>query len=70
MKRIEDWREDELNEEQLKIYKEIANGPRGKVVGPIRVWLNNPKFAAVAQEVGKYARYESSLPPILSELAI
>ena len=70
MKRIEDWSLDELNDEQLKIYKEIVDGPRGSVVGPIKVWLNNPKFAASAQEVGKYVRYESSLPPILSELAI
>jgi 4-carboxymuconolactone decarboxylase len=70
MKRIEDWGIDDLNDEQLEIYQEIVNGPRGNVVGPIRVWLNNPKFAKSAQAVGKYARYESSLPSALSELAI
>ena len=70
MKRIVDWSLSQLSDEQLKIYKEIAEGPRGSVVGPLKVWLNNPKFAASAQELGKYARYESSLPPILSELAI
>jgi hypothetical protein len=47
MKRITDWRVDELNSEQLDIYKEIINGPRGNVVGPIRVWLNNPNFAII-----------------------
>ena len=70
MKRVVDWSLDQLTDEQLKIYKEIAEGPRGSVVGPLKVWLNNPKFAASAQELGKYTRYESSLPPILSELAI
>ena len=70
MKRITDWRVDELNNEQLDIYKEIINGPRGNVLGPIRVWLNNPNFAKYAQAVGKYVRYESSLPTALSELAI
>ena len=65
-----DWRLDQLTDEQLMIYKKIVEGPRGSVVGPLKVWLNNPKFAASAQELGKYARYESSLPPILSELAI
>ena len=70
MKRITDWRVDELNNEQLDIYKEIINGPRGNVLGPIRVWLNNPNFAKYAQAVGKYVRYESSLSPALSELAI
>ena len=70
MKRVVDWSLDQLTDEQLKIYKEIVEGPRGSVVGPLKVWLNNPKFAASAQELGKYARYESSLPPILSELAI
>lgn len=70
MGRIEDWEENELSEEQLIIYKEIINGPRGNVVGPIRIWLNNPKFASCAQALGKYVRYETSLPNSLSELAI
>ena len=70
MSRIKDWKLEDLNTEQLEIYNEIVNGPRGSVVGPIRVWLNNPKFAKNAQKVGQYIRYESSLPSRLSELAI
>tara|TARA_B100000579_G_scaffold233477_1_gene191393 strand:+ start:540 stop:1115 length:576 start_codon:yes stop_codon:yes gene_type:complete len=70
MNRIEDWSVEELNEQQLEIYNDILNGPRGCVVGPIKVWLNNPKFAQLGQKMGKYARYESSLSPILSELVI
>ena len=70
MMRIEDWDEGNLSEEQLIIYKEIINGPRGNVVGPLRIWLNNAKFASCAQALGQYARYDSNLPTTLSELAI
>lgn len=70
MSRIKDWKLEDLSDEQLEIYNEIVNGPRGDVVGPIKVWLNNPKFAKNAQKVGQYIRYESSLPARLSELAI
>ena len=70
MMRIEDWDEENLSEEQLIIYKEIINGPRGNVVGPLRIWLNNAKFASCAQALGQYARYDSNLPTTLSELAI
>ena len=48
----------------------ILAGPRGKVVGPLKVWLNNPGLAEHAQALGAYARFNSSLPPRLSELAI
>ena len=51
MKRLVDWSLDQLTDEQLKIYKEIAEGPRGSVVGPLKIWLNNPKFASSAQAV-------------------
>ena len=68
--RIKDWNKEDLSEEQLSIYKEIINGPRGNVIGPIRIWLNNPQFALCAQALGKYARYESNLSSALSELAI
>ncbi len=70
MMRIKDWKEEDLSEEQLIVYKEIMNGPRGNVVGPIRIWLNNAKFASCAQALGKYVRYESNLSTALSELAI
>ncbi len=70
MSRIKDWHKNELSEEQLKVYKEIINGPRGEVIGPLKIWINNPKFASCAQKVGKYVRYESNLETSLSELAI
>ncbi len=56
--------------EQKKVHDAILAGPRGKVVGPLKVWLNNPGLAEHAQALGAYARFGSSLPPRLSELAI
>ena len=70
MQRLKDWTVEDLNEEQKKVHDEIVNGPRGRVVGPLRIWLNNPKLAKVAQQVGAYARYGTSLDNSLSELAI
>jgi 4-carboxymuconolactone decarboxylase len=55
---------------QKKVHEAILAGPRGKVVGPLKVWLNNPGLAEHAQALGAYARFNSSLPPRLSELAI
>jgi len=56
--------------EQKKVHEAILAGPRGKVVGPLKVWLNNPGLAEHAQALGAYTRFNSSLPPRLSELAI
>ncbi len=70
MQRLKDWQKEELNSEQRQVYDDIVNGPRGKVVGPLRIWLNNPKLATCAQKLGAYARYGTSLDNSLSELAI
>jgi 4-carboxymuconolactone decarboxylase len=70
MPRLPDFDADRLSPEQRKVYNAIVAGPRGKVEGPLRVWLNSPEFAARAQELGAFCRYRTSLPPRLSELAI
>ena len=70
MTRIKDWTVENLNTEQKEIHDTIVNGPRGHVVGPLRIWLNNPGLARSAQTVGEYARYGTSLSKGLSELAI
>ena len=70
MTRIKDWAVENLTEEQKKIHDTIVSGPRGHVVGPLRIWLNNPGLARSAQTVGEYARYGTSLSKGLSELAI
>lgn len=70
MARIPDLDEVEMDARQRRIYDEIVAGPRGEVVGPLRVWLRSPELADKAQQLGAFARYGSSLPPHLSELAI
>ena len=70
MARIKDWKVEDLTKEQKEIHDTIVSGPRGHVVGPLRIWLNNPGLARSAQSVGEYARYGTSLSKGLSELAI
>jgi 4-carboxymuconolactone decarboxylase len=59
-----------LTAEQKPVYDAIASGPRGRVQGPLAIWLRRPQLADKAQALGRYCRYDSSLPKRLSELAI
>ena len=59
-----------FTDKQKEVYRAIENGPRGRVAGPLRIWMRNPELAANAQALGQYARFDSSLSPQLSELAI
>ena len=59
-----------LTPRQREVHDAIARGPRGHVRGPLALWLHRPELAAAAQALGQYCRYDSSLPPRLSELAI
>jgi 4-carboxymuconolactone decarboxylase len=59
-----------LTERQREVYDQIVSGPRGRVQGPLRVWLHTPDFAERAQALGAYCRYGTRLPQRLSELAI
>lgn len=60
----------QMSPEQKRIHDMIASGPRGQVRGPLAVWLHRPALAEPAQALGRYCRYETSLPPRLSEWAI
>ncbi|HVZ13895.1 MAG TPA: carboxymuconolactone decarboxylase family protein, partial [Bauldia sp.] len=68
--RISDIDEASLTPDQQRVFAAIKAGPRGVVVGPLRVWLHSPRLAEKAQELGAFCRYGTSLPPVLSELAI
>jgi 4-carboxymuconolactone decarboxylase len=70
MSRLPDLHYDDMSAEQQRVHDEIASGPRGNVVGPLRVWLHSPGLATHAQKLGAYARFGSRLPPELSEIAI
>ena len=70
MSRLPELDPAKFSPEQKKVHEAVLAGPRGKVVGPIKVWLKNPGLAEHAQALGAYCRFNSSLPPRLSELAI
>src|SRR3954469_14308852 len=70
MSRLPQLEPEKFSPEQKKGHEAILKGPSGKVVGPLKAWLNNPGLAEHAQALGAYARFNSSLPPRLSELAI
>ncbi len=59
-----------LTPRQKEVYDAIASPPRGRVRGPLAVWLARPELADRAQSFGRYCRYDTSLPSELSELAI
>ena len=70
MPRLPDLDPATLDADQKRIHDEIASGPRGKVEGPLRVWLTSAGLADKAQALGAFCRYGTTLPPRLSELAI
>lgn len=59
-----------MSEKQKKVFDDIVSGPRGRLVGPLRVVLHNPDLADVWQQFGASLRYFTSVPRKLSELAI
>lgn len=70
MSRLDTPELDTLSPEQLEVHKAISSGPRGGVQGPLGIWLRRPELASRAQALGCYCRFDSSLEPRLSELAI
>ena len=70
MSRIPDLPREAMTDEQRRIHDAIVDGPRGQIQGPLKIWLQSPGLADVAQKLGAYIRFGSLLPPRLSELAI
>jgi len=53
----------------LALRDAIYSGPRGvrkKLTGPFQIWLNAPDLGLLAQALGAYCRYKTSLSPRLS----
>jgi 4-carboxymuconolactone decarboxylase len=61
---------DQTSPEQKQIWDEVAAGPRGKMHGPFFIWLHSPELLSRGEKLGLYARFQSSLPPRISELCI
>ena len=70
MVRLQTIENKDMTERQKQIHDEIVSGPRGQVRGPLAIWLYRPELADRAQSLGQYCRYDTSLEPRLSELAI
>jgi 4-carboxymuconolactone decarboxylase len=58
--------------EQKALADSIKSGPRGtfKLSGPFAIYLHSPAFGELAQKLGGHVRFNTSVPPRLSEFAI
>lgn len=61
---------DSLSPAQAEVVAEVVSGKRGKVPAPMIAWLRNPELARRGQRLGELLRFETTLEPALSELAI
>jgi 4-carboxymuconolactone decarboxylase len=61
---------EQLTPEQQAACDEAMSGLRGRVPAPMIAWLRNPELARRAQRLGELLRYQTTLEPRLSELAI
>lgn len=61
---------EQLSAEQKAAWDEVVAGPRKKMHGPFFIWLHSPELLSRGQNLGLYSRFQSSLPPRLSELCI
>jgi len=59
-----------MTEEQRRVHDRVVSGRRGRLRGPLRAALYNPELADRWQALGELLRYNTTLPPRLSELAI
>jgi 4-carboxymuconolactone decarboxylase len=61
---------DKMTDGQKKAAEEVVAGPRGALVGPFIPLLRSPEFMSRLQKTGAYLRFNSSLPPKISEFVI
>lgn len=59
-----------LTADQRRVVDDVRSGRRGTVPANVVAWLPSPELARRAAHLGEFVRYETSLPPRLSELAI
>jgi 4-carboxymuconolactone decarboxylase len=71
--RLTEISDEQMTAPQRALRDAIYSGPRGirkKLTGPFQIWLNAPELGHLAQALGAYCRYNTSLSPRLSETAI
>jgi len=59
-----------LTDAQRRVVDEVRAGRRGTVPANVVAWLPSPELARRAAALGEFVRYQTSLGPRLSELAI
>src|SRR5438093_1289915 len=59
-----------MTAEQKALTDHIMSGPRASMGGPFNVLLRSPEMGDLAQQLGAYVRFRSSLPRPLNEMAI
>jgi 4-carboxymuconolactone decarboxylase len=64
--------DNEMTDRQRQLRDAIRSGPRGKLVmeGPFAAFLHAPEYGDLAQRLGAFCRFNTALPPRLSEFAI
>ena len=70
MSRLPNLKYGDMSQDQKDLHDEILSGPRTQIVGPMHTWFLNPSYGALIEKVGAFCRYETSIKPRLSELAI
>ena len=70
MSRLEMPQEAAMTPQQAAVCAETVAGRRGKVPAPMVAWLRNPELARRGQKLGELLRFETTLEPHLTELAI
>lgn len=60
----------ELTPEQKTMANDVLHGERGSLNGPFNVYLRSPEMGDLAQKLGAYTRFHTSVPKKLNELAI
>ena len=70
MARIAIPTKEELTPAQAEVVGEVLSGLRTFVPLPVYAWMRNPELARRAQRLGELLRFETSLAPHESELAI
>jgi 4-carboxymuconolactone decarboxylase len=70
--RLPELSEATFTAEQRALAESIKSGPRGqfRLQGPFAIYLHSPAFGELAQKLGGYLRYKTSIPARLSEFAI
>ena len=70
LSRLQNLKYGDMSQDQKDLHDEILSGPRTQIAGPMHTWFLNPSYGSLIEKVGAFCRYETSIEPRLSELAI